>query len=245
MGMKTCPYCNKQISEFAISCPFCGNELSEAKTETKSTITQVNATLPVRYTHIAIATLISIFVPLVCQLISSSFYLIYGSDRVAAVISALWLVVVRSVLVLIVSGLVFWILSKISRFNTTQGFVIAALVCTGIHFLILAVIKVNSENVYAYLYQYIVIAVRVHTVAYGVGSSILLGCICTLFQSKKNKHLILSVSAITLSFAIFSLMAAFIGVRLLQQGITGGLLSICGAVAAIAVTLIVKTKFEE
>ncbi|MGM9522165.1 MAG: hypothetical protein ACI3VB_06785 [Oscillospiraceae bacterium] len=249
--MRACPHCRKQISEFAVSCPFCGNELLKEKSVIGNTASSTRITSPIKYKHIAVATLISILVPLTCQLISSCFYLIYGSDVVSAFMIALWFVVVRSILVLIASGLMFWAVSKISRFNTTQGFVIVAIVCTAIHFLILALISTDNiyawmhQYVYAWMYEYSVTAVRVHTVAYGIGSSVLMGCLCIILQNKKNQHTVFSVSAITLSFAIFSILAAFISVRLLQQGITGGFLSVCGAIVAIAVTVIVKTKFEQ
>ena len=239
-----CPNCGKNISEFALSCPFCGNtpssqEHDSAPAEQKAVTGAVSAK---KYTVIVIATLISLSMLFLCQWIFAGCYSVFGADMQSSIITTGWIISVRSILVLLASGVLFVVISKIERLNTTVGMAILTLMCAIAHFLLLWSIRVNPDTVYAWQYGYISAIIHVYAVVLGVGLSVLQGSLCVAAHNSKRKSVWFDIGIITAAFCVFATLGVFLGIRVFQLGIAGGLGAICGAIAAIVIAALISIR---
>lgn len=241
--MKICPNCGKSISEFALSCPFCGNILSGQEHDSPSADSKtVAGTTPAKkYTAIGITTLISIVMLFLCQLVFAGCYSIFGANIQSMIIAAGLPVSIRSILVLLVSGVLFGVISNIEKLNTTGKMVILTLVCAAIHFGTLWSVHINPNDVVV-AWEYSPIIIHVYAVVLGVGVSILQGSLCITAHNSKRKSVVLNIGLVTVVFFVFSVLGIFLGTGKLHVGIAGGFAGICGALAAVAVAVLISIR---
>lgn len=242
--MKVCPNCGKHISEFAVSCPFCGENPVDHVQAYHVHVEQnkdARETAQRNCKGVVIATLIPVAMLFFCVLVFAGCYSVYGAYTQSSFVSAGWAISVRSILALLISGVLFAIISKVKKVNMTSGFSIITLVCATLHFLILNNIKVNSNTVYAEQYYLVVTIIHIYAVVFGVGLSVLQGCLYIVAQNSKKKSPILDVGFVTVAFCIFTISGVFVG-RMIIQGVAGGLWAICGMIAAIAATVLIVER---
>lgn len=241
--MKVCPNCGRNISEFALSCPFCGNKSLEQEHGSVSieqkTVEDIS---PKRHRGIGMAILIPFVMLFVSQLVFANCYSIYGADVQSSLIAAGWCVSVRSVLILLVSAVLFAATAKIKKLNTTGRLVIVTLICATVHFLLLNSIRINPDTTYSWEYSYIVSIIHIYAAIFGIGLSVLQGCLCIVAWNSKRKSPMFDIGLVTGGFCTFTVLGILLGGRILQQGIAGGLWAFCGTIAAIVIAVLITIR---
>lgn len=246
--MKYCPHCGKKISEYALSCPFCGSGITAQKQCGNEAIRHSKKILAVNsnkdiITRVTLATVVSFVVPLIWAWITAQFYDAYG-ENIQSVFLANWQTsVVKCLAVLIGSGIVYFVVIKLSARTNLAAFALimtVAVVLSILHFLVLDAIADTVRNMMARLYiphQ----SLRVFALVYGSGTSILQGVLCGFsIQSKNIGEGIVIISTL---FLAVSVLGSFIGLLVLQQGFMyGTVYALFGAVAAVIAAVIILRK---
>lgn len=243
--MKRCPCCGKKISEYALNCPFCNHNISAqdrggAGTAELNKIRFAEKSTKDIILVVTFATIGSIIALYFWNWITAQFYGVWGETVQSAFVAVGQSISTRIILLLILGAAAYFIVIKLLKNAKVIGITIVTALFAIIQMWVLSKIRAYNYNMAVYLFTPYLF--KMFAFVSGIGLPILQGTLCVVSLWSNTKKSLRYMVIVFMVYIVVAVLGSFIGIRLLEQGIMGGMGAICGAVAAVVATVIIALR---